>query len=122
MEVSIKVVLLCQFKLILQTCDIDLDQEVEEINQSEPYIIVTGRPGEETSQYFISAENAITTESKTFRDALVDVISTYYVFDITYPKSVCGLFLFFQQSVFGVKDSQHHPSCLSKLVQNIQAI
>ena len=49
MEVSIKVVLLCQFKLILQTCDIDLDQEVEEINQSEPYIIVTGRPGEETS-------------------------------------------------------------------------
>lgn len=64
----------------------DLDQEISDIDQSEPFILVTGEVGTDNAQYFICIENALAFESKTFRDALVDVIASYYVFDIVYLK------------------------------------
>jgi hypothetical protein len=83
---------------------------------------VTGKPGEENAQYFVCVEKALLTESKSLRDAILDVICAYYVFDISYPRSLAGIFLFFQQNVFGIKDSQNPPPCLSKSLQNIEAV
>ena len=106
----------------VQSCDSNLESEIDQIPQSEPYIIVTGKAGEENAQYFVCVEKALLTESKSLRDAILDVICAYYVFDIAYPRSVVGIFLFFQQNVFSLKDSQKPPPCLSKLLQNIQAV
>lgn len=108
--------------MILQTCDCDLSSEIDQIPQSEPYIVVTGKPGMDRTQYFVCVEKALLTESKSIRDALLDVICVYYVFDISYPQSVAGLFLFLQQNVFKIKDSQKAPPCLSKLLRNIGAL
>ena len=61
----------------------------------EPFIAVTGKAGTEAAQYFIICENSVLLESKSLRDAFVDLIATYYVFDIAYPRSVAGSCYFF---------------------------
>lgn len=74
---------------MLQT---DLEEIVGDTLQKEPYIVVTGEVGEETTQYFICAEKCLTTESISLCDAFLDLICTYYVFNVSYPKHITGLF------------------------------
>lgn len=105
----------------LQICDVDLDVEIEQVKQSEPFIAVTGKAGNENCQYFICAEQALTTESISLRDAFLDLICAYYVYNISYPKAISGVHLFFQEIVFNIKGSQKLPLCLVKLLQNIQS-
>ena len=97
----------CPLNVLLQTCDIDIDKEVEKEKQLEPYIVVAGKPGMDRTQFFIVCEQALLFESKSLRDAFVDLIATYYVFNISYPKSVCGVHLFFQHFVFNLKNNLH---------------
>ena len=76
----------------------------------------------DSTQFFIVCEQAILFESKSLRDAFIDLIATYFVFNIAYPKSVCGVMLFFQHFVFNLKDKQKQPPCLTKLSQNLSAL
>jgi len=65
---------------------VNLEFDVKKIKQNEPYVAVTeAETGE--SQYFIVEERKVTIESITFQDALIDMISLYFVLDITalYP-------------------------------------
>ena len=55
-----------------------MDEQIIEIAQSEPFILVTGKPGMETSQIFICCEGQIFAESKSMKDALFDLIAVYY--------------------------------------------
>ena len=57
----------------------------------------------DNTQFFIACEQSILYESKGLRDVFVDLIATYYVFNIVYPKSVCGVM---QHFVFNLKDKQ----------------
>lgn len=98
-----------------------LEEEVMSVKQSEPFIAVTGRAGDENCQYFICAETAKIIECKSLRDAILDMICIYYVFNISYPKTLSGIFLLIQQYVFNIKDSQKPPQCLVKLLQNLQS-
>ena len=105
---------------ILQACDIDIDVEVGEIAQSAPYIIQTGRAGSENVQFFIACERQIVCESKSLLDAIIDLIA--YVFDISYPKRVEGILVFFERCVFSVKFSQPLPVCMQKLVTSLKRV
>ena len=67
-------------------------------------------------------EKNIICESKSFLDAIMDLVCVYYIFDIIYPKSLCGIFLFFQHHVFKLKDEQVSPPCLSKLLSNLSSL
>ena len=78
---------------MFQSLDTDLEYDIDKISQREPYIVVTGRAGEECAQYFICAEKTLTTESKSLRDAFLDLICTYFVFNISYPKSIAGILI-----------------------------
>ena len=73
----------------------DIEREVGGISQAEPFIAITGRAGTEAAQFLIICEKSILLESKSLRDAFIDLIAAYYVFDIAYPKSVAGVVLFF---------------------------
>ena len=106
--------------LILQTLDIDIGDSIHHL-QNEPFIVVLGGIGGENTQFFICAENALTTECMTLRDALQDLICYYYIFNISYPVSISGVYLFIQHFVFNLKDSQKLPNCLSKLIKNMHA-
>lgn len=57
-----------------------------EVEQSEPFLTITGIPGSETCQAFVCCEGSTLIESKSIKDALLDLIATYFACDIAYPK------------------------------------
>ena len=77
-----------------------LDTEVSKIEQSAPFLVWTGTAGDENAQFYVCCEQSVLTESKTVRDAVIDLMATYYVFDIAYPKTVCAMMLFFSTYCF----------------------
>ena len=106
----------------MQSCDVDLDAETKKIKQAAPYIMVTGKPGTETAQYFIVSESSAGTESKGMKDAVLDLMATYYVFDIAYPTALVPLHIFFQHYVCGIKDQQPVPNSTAKLISNLSKL
>ena len=89
------------------------------MEQSEPFIVVTSKPGTETSQIFVCCERQIYLESKSMRDALLDMMATYFVFNIAYPKGLHGILIFLQHNVFNLVDQQTVPSVVKTLVGNL---
>ena len=106
----------------LQNCDADLDQEVAEVEQTAPFLLITGKAGSENSQIFICCENDILNESKTIRDAILELLATYFVFDIVYPKGISGIMIFLQHYVLGLQDQQVVSSTTSKLISNLNKL
>ena len=90
--------------------------------QSEPFLLVTGIPGTDNCQVFVCCEKEIFMESKSIKDSLLDLIATYFVFDIAYPKFLSAVLIFFQHFVINVPDQQPVPSTVSKLVGNLQKL
>ena len=93
-----------------------------EVAQSEPFILVTGKPGMETSQTFICCDGQIYIESKSVHDAMLDLIFTYFVFDIPYPKITCSILIFLQHYVLNLPDNQTASSTVKTLVTNLEKL
>jgi len=98
---------------------VDLEEEISKIEQSEPFV---SKPGTETSQIFVCCEKQIYLESKSMRDALVDMMSTYFVFNISYPRSLHGILIFLQHHVFNLVDQQTVPVIAKTLLGNLQKL
>ena len=96
-----------------------MDSEVSSIDQAEPFLVITGIPGDEQSQVFICVEGSLLLESKS---SMIDLIATYYTFDLSYPKCVDSVLIFFQHFIFGLKDQQRLPNATSKLIANLQKL
>lgn len=106
---------------ILQTCDIDIEVELQGIAQAAPFIVVVGVPGEEICKLWICGEKVtFSSTPKTLRDAILDLISYYFVFNVTYPKYVDAVLLFFQHYVFQLVDSQTIPLQVTKMIGNLK--
>ena len=97
-----------------------MDSELSEVTQSEPFLLVTGEPGSDSCQVFVCCEGQIYIESKSVKDALLDLISTYFVFDIMYPKPLRSILLFLQHFVLDLPDEQSVSSAVSTLVANLE--
>ena len=108
--------------IFMQRCDIDVDAAISAIGQSEPFLVITGRPGDEGSRVFISCEGEIFVSSKSVIDGMLDLMAIYFSFDITYPKSTSSVLLFIQHFVFDLKDEQLLPPATVKLVSNLEKI
>ena len=110
------------FFCVIQTCDVDVDDTIAEIEQSAPYLVITGSPGTAASQVFICCEQQSFFESNSIKDGIIDLISTYFAFNITYPKFLNAVLLFFQHYVFNIKDKQPVPMSLLNLCRNLQKL
>ena len=99
-----------------------MDREVAGVEQTAPFLLITGNAGLENSQIFICCENDILMEPKTVRDAILELLATYFVFDIVYPRGVCGILVFLQHYVMGLQDEQVVPVTTSKLVSNLNKL
>ena len=95
---------------------------MKKIPQAVPYLVSTGVPGDENAQFVIACEQAILCESKSLRDAIVNLVAAYYIFDMAYPKGAGGILYFFQHYVFSIKDSSPLPTCTVKLVYNLTKV
>ena len=85
-----------------------MDSEVRSVDQAEPFLVITGMPGEEQSQVFTCDEGSLLLELRSIKDSLIDLIATYYAFDISYPKCLNSVLIFFQHFIFNFKDQQCH--------------
>ena len=63
-----------------------LEQDLAKIEQNELYVAVVS--SDSNCQYFVIIERTITIESDSFADAITDLICTYFVFDMAYPKTL----------------------------------
>lgn len=86
-----------------------MEREISSIQQSAPYLVLTGLLEAENCQVFVCSEQDILLESKSVKDAIIDLVATYFVFDIAYPKQLNAILLFFQHHVFELKDDQLVP-------------
>ena len=107
------------YMFILQCCDVDIDSEVSSVTQSEPFLLLTGEPGIENCQVFICCEAELYIESKSIKDALVDLISTYFVFDIVYPKNFRNILLFIQHFVLDLPEFLQSFQLLLPICRNL---
>ena len=75
------------------------------------YIVVT-TTDEDTKQYFVVVEELVMIESDSFSQVLQDLISTYFTFDIAYPKQLYPVYvlLFLQHHVCTIQDQQPIPN------------
>ena len=56
------------------------------------------------------------------KDAVIDLMATYYVFDIAYPTALVPLHIFFQHYVCGIKDLQPVPASTARLISNLSKL
>ena len=106
-----------------QTKDIDIDQEAEDLPQSQPAVFIVGDVGV-NAQYHIVSENTVLFEEKTLKDAVIDMFATYYNFQICYIKYLKPIMLFFQCHIFGIDkvDLKNSPSPLAKFIHLAESV
>ena len=109
------------FFFVLQTCDVDVDRVASE-GHSSPSILVTGNAGEERAQYFICCEKRILLESRGMKEAVINLMSVFYVFDLAYPKELAAILIFIQNYILGFKDSRKLPLSVQKLICNLNRL
>ena len=100
--------------VFLQTCDIDIDEAISKVQQSAPYLVITGIPGDVNCQVFIGCEQEIF-----LNVTVLKILSLTY---ITYPKYLRSIFLFFQHFVLNLKDKQAVPMTTVNLIGNLQKL
>lgn len=61
----------------------------------------------------------IISETTLFMDALINMICAYYIFDISYPKSLYAILIFTQRYVLGIKDEQPIPSVVTRVLSSL---
>ena len=54
------------------------------------------------------------------KDAIIDLFTTYFVYDVAYPKPLKAIFIFLQHFVLDLKDDQQIPPSALKLVNSIE--
>ena len=102
----------------------DITYDAEKVCNSVPipYIVFTGNPGCDNSQFFVSYDRIFICECQSLQDAFIDLIATYQVFNVTYPQALAGILLFFQHIIFEMRDKQPYPVILFKFVNKIQKL
>lgn len=99
-----------------------MEKEISEIHQSAPYLVITGLLDSENCQFFVCSEQNIVLESKSVQDAIIDLMATYFVFDVVYPKPLNTILVFLQHYVFELKDDQPEPVATVKLIGSLQKV
>ena len=98
-----------------------VDDEIAKVEQSEPYILLTGSLGERNSQIFICCEQAVYLKGlKNIKEATFQLIATYFVCDIKYPKPLLPILVFLQHHIVQLKDEQLIPPATVKLLGNLE--
>ena len=82
------------FVSLFMQASADLNSEVNGNATMTPYIVVI-KTDEDIKQFFVAVERSVMVESDTFSQALQDLISSYFTFNIAYPKPLCPSLLFF---------------------------
>ena len=79
---------------------------------------------DQSYQFYVTSEKQTIAESSSLLNALIDVLSAYFAFDMAYPTKLYPLLIFFQHHVLDLTDEQKKPNNVtilySSLVRQIQ--
>ena len=70
---------------------------------------------ESNYQFFVVVERKVNIQSSRCADAITDMMCAYFVFDISYPKSIHPI-LFLLRFVLEVKDKQPIPPVVTRIM------
>ena len=76
----------------------------------------------EETTFHIMVEEEATCEVSSFESALIHLVGSYFLYDITYPKPVQSLLLMIQHYVFGLEDSQQDTPAVIEIVTSLKKI
>ena len=76
--------------------------------------------GDESTQFFIVCEQKVICKATSLQVALFLMFSSYYVFNLQYPKQVRNVFFFFQDYVLSQPDSFKRPTPYISVVSDIK--
>jgi len=54
-----------------------------------------------------------------FLDALIKMICSYFIFDITYTKSLYPILIFIQRYILGIEDKQRVPNIVTQVLASL---
>ena len=74
------------------------------------------------SQFFIVVEKEILVESCDMKTALLDLVATYFAFNIAYPKPLYPPLVFVQHYIFNICDVQVEPNCVGILLTGLNKV
>ena len=94
-----------------QTCDVNLNQ-IEKISLNSPYIVITGKPGNENAQYFVCGEKMVLIESKSFLDCVIDLFCCFFVLIWFTQKASLDFFCLFRSLCLGSLTTRCHRHAL----------
>ena len=69
-----------------------MDKEVARIDKGTPFIVLL--KSEEGQQLFVVIERQLLTESNSLANAVLDLIASYFVFDIVYHQTLYPVLIF----------------------------
>lgn len=81
----------------------DLDAEAEKLPPFPQIIVLKHSEGR---QYYIVVEKDILLESDGIEESILDLISAYFAFDISYPKKLYPVLLFIQHIMLNIVDRE----------------
>ena len=73
---------------------------IAEVGQSEAYSLAT--LAEAGRNYHVIVDNTYMFSCETLIDSIIDIMCYYYVLNISYPKVMHNILIFFQHFIFGV--------------------
>ena len=68
------------------------------------------------------AESSVISKNLTLDEALIDLFSLFYFFDIIYPGPLHGLLFFSQHNVLDIKDRQKVPDVVTRTLAALQHV
>ena len=98
----------------------DIEEEISSIPLNVPYIIVM--EASEATTYDVIVKRSSLFQSTDLCTALIDILSSYFVFDIAYLPELYPLLLFFQHYVFELKDNQKVPVSVATTVGTMRSL
>ena len=99
---------------------VNLESEIAKIDKGSPYLIML--TSEEGQQFFVVVERALLAESGNITTAVVNLIASYFAFDIVYPQPLYTILIFIQHYVLGVVDKQKVPNSATILLSSLTKI
>ena len=85
-----------------------MESEIANIKETAPYLLLL--TSDEGCQFNVVVEHNILPESKSATTAVLLLFSSYYTFNIMYPKHIYAAMIFIQNFIFGITDNQTIPN------------
>ncbi len=87
------------------------------LKRTEPFIVIA--ESDEVTEYMVYVEANCLITTSTLGDALADLLCTYFVFDMAYPKVMYPMLIFLQHTLMGISDSQRIPTSVRTVLSSL---